>query len=49
MSISKGAHGQLFTNILAGGLAGSSSMIFVFPLELARTRLGVDIGKAANR
>ena len=43
--MSKGIHGQLFTNILAGGLAGSSCMIFVFPLELVRTRLGVDVGK----
>ncbi len=47
--MSKGKNGQLFTNILAGGMAGSSSMIFVFPLELVRTRLGVDIGKGTNR
>jgi len=32
-------------NILAGGLAGSTTTIFVFPLDFARTRLGVDIGR----
>ncbi len=30
---------------MSGGMAGTSTMIFVFPLELVRTRLGVDIGK----
>jgi hypothetical protein len=30
-------------------MAGSSGMIFVFPLELVRTRLGVDIGKGSAK
>ena len=47
--LGQGKHGQLFTNIIAGGMAGSSGMIFVFPLELVRTRLGVDIGKGSNK
>lgn len=35
-------------NLLAGGLAGSSSMTIVYPLDFARTRLGVDMGKAES-
>ena len=35
-------------SLLSGGLAGSFSLIFVYPLDFARTRLGADIGKAAN-
>jgi len=35
-------------NLLSGGLAGASSMVFVYPLDFARTRLGVDMGKAAE-
>jgi len=35
-------------NLAAGGLAGSISMIFVYPLDFARTRLGVDVGKEAS-
>lgn len=35
-------------NLLSGGLAGSSSMVFVYPLDFARTRLGVDMGKTAG-
>ena len=35
-------------NILCGGFAGSSTTIFVHPLDFARTRLGVDIGKEKN-
>lgn len=30
-------------------MAGTSTMIFVFPLELVWTRLGVDIGWGSNR
>lgn len=37
--------GVLLTNVLSGGLAGCCCMIFVYPLEFARTRLGVDVGK----
>jgi len=35
-------------SLLSGGIAGSFSLIFVYPLDFARTRLGADIGKAAN-
>lgn len=33
------------SNVAAGGCAGASCMIFVYPLDFARTRLGVDVGK----
>jgi solute carrier family 25 (adenine nucleotide translocator) protein 4/5/6/31 len=32
-------------NILAGGAAGATSLLFVYPLDFARTRLAADIGK----
>jgi solute carrier family 25 (adenine nucleotide translocator) protein 4/5/6/31 len=32
-------------NVLAGGLAGCSCMVFVYPLDFARTRMGADVGK----
>jgi solute carrier family 25 (adenine nucleotide translocator) protein 4/5/6/31 len=32
-------------SLLAGGLAGSTSLTFVYPLDFARTRLGVDLGR----
>ncbi len=35
-------------SLLSGGIAGSFSLIFVYPLDFARTRLGADIGRAAN-
>lgn len=35
----------LMGSLLAGGLAGSTSLTFVYPLDFARTRLGVDLGK----
>ena len=35
-------------SLLSGGLAGSFSLIFVYPLDFARTRLGADIGKSAG-
>jgi len=34
-------------SLLSGGIAGSFSLIFVYPLDFARTRLGADIGKSA--
>ena len=35
-------------SLLSGGLAGSFSLIFVYPLDFARTRLGADVGKEAG-
>lgn len=35
-------------NILSGGAAGASSLCFVYPLDFARTRLAVDVGKAGG-
>jgi solute carrier family 25 (adenine nucleotide translocator) protein 4/5/6/31 len=35
-------------SLLSGGIAGSFSLIFVYPLDFARTRLGADIGKEAG-
>jgi len=36
------------TNLASGGLAGASSLLFVYPLDFARTRLAADIGKGAG-
>jgi solute carrier family 25 (adenine nucleotide translocator) protein 4/5/6/31 len=45
----KTERGRYFAmSLLSGGLAGSFSLIFVYPLDFARTRLGADIGKSAN-
>lgn len=35
-------------NILTGGLAGSITTLILYPLDFARTRLGVDIGRRHN-
>lgn len=35
-------------NIASGGAAGASSLCFVYPLDFARTRLAVDIGKSGS-
>ncbi len=32
-------------SILAGGLAGCGTSLIVYPLDFARTRMGVDIGR----
>lgn len=38
--------GKFFmSNLLSGGLAGTTSLMFVYPLDFARTRLGTDMGK----
>lgn len=34
-------------NLASGGAAGATSMLFVYPLDFARTRLGADVGKGA--
>uniref|UniRef100_A0A5S6QJS9 ADP/ATP translocase n=1 Tax=Trichuris muris TaxID=70415 RepID=A0A5S6QJS9_TRIMR len=37
-------------NLLSGGAAGATGLCFVYPLDFARTRLAVDVGKdAASR
>lgn len=38
-----------FGNVMAGGTAGAASLLFVYPLDFARTRLATDVGKGANR
>ena len=35
--------------ILNGGLAGAFTTLFVHPLDFARTRLGVDLGKEKHQ
>ena len=40
---------KLLKNVTAGGLAGCCCMFFVYPLEFARTRLGVDVGKEGQK
>lgn len=36
-------------NIASGGAAGASSLLFVYPLDFARTRLAVDVGAGGQR
>lgn len=36
-------------NLASGGAAGATSMLFVYPLDFARTRLGADVGKGKER
>ncbi|EYC09211.1 hypothetical protein Y032_0061g3211 [Ancylostoma ceylanicum] len=36
-------------NLAAGGAAGATSLLFVYPLDFARTRLAVDIGRGKTR
>ena len=38
---------DMMSNIAAGGSAGAACMTFVYPLDFARTRMGVDVGKTA--
>lgn len=39
-------YGRYFLGTLgAGGAAGATSLVFVYPLDYARTRLGADVGK----
>eukprot|EP00171_Calliarthron_tuberculosum_P007575 IDg7575t1 len=47
---SKTQFGKFFmTNLAAGGLAGASSLLIVYPLDFARTRLAADVGKGTTR
>jgi solute carrier family 25 (adenine nucleotide translocator) protein 4/5/6/31 len=36
-------------NLASGGAAGATSLLFVYPLDFARTRLAADVGSKANR
>jgi solute carrier family 25 (adenine nucleotide translocator) protein 4/5/6/31 len=36
-------------NLLSGGAAGGTSLLFVYPLDFARTRLAADVGKGGSR
>ena len=36
-------------NMLSGGFAGAASISIVYPLDLARTRLALDVGKKGSR
>ena len=36
-------------NIMSGGAAGALSLCIVYPLDFARTRLAVDVGKGAEK
>jgi solute carrier family 25 (mitochondrial adenine nucleotide translocator), member 4/5/6/31 len=36
-------------NMASGGAAGATSLMFVYPLDFARTRLAADVGKAGNK
>ncbi|KAK9788280.1 hypothetical protein WJX73_004096 [Symbiochloris irregularis] len=37
------------TNLASGGLAGAGSLLIVYPLDFARTRLAADIGSKSTR
>ncbi|KAK4528347.1 hypothetical protein GAYE_SCF55G6288 [Galdieria yellowstonensis] len=36
-------------NLAAGGAAGATSLFVVYPMDFARTRMGVDVGKGETR
>ena len=36
-------------NIASGGCAGASGLVFVYPLDFARTRLAADIGRSGTK
>jgi len=36
-------------NLASGGAAGATSLLFVYPLDFARTRLAADVGKGQTR
>lgn len=36
-------------NMASGGMAGAGSLLIVYPLDFARTRLAADVGKNADR
>jgi len=36
-------------NCMSGGMAGTTSLCFVYPLDFARTRLAADVGSGGDR
>jgi len=44
-SKNKNSNFKLIGNFCAGGIAGVVSMMFVYPIYFARTRLAADIGR----
>jgi len=40
---------RLFANVASGGAAGSLSLLVVYPLDFARTRLAMDVGSGGER
>jgi solute carrier family 25 (adenine nucleotide translocator) protein 4/5/6/31 len=40
---------KLLNNVAAGGAAGATSLMVVYPLDFARTRLAVDVGAGKDR
>lgn len=38
----------LLANIISGGMAGVCSTVFVYPLDFARTRMGIDVGRTGT-
>ena len=40
---------RLFSNVAAGGAAGATSLLVVYPLDFARTRLAMDVGGEGER
>lgn len=45
----KGALANAPANFLAGALAGCTSLVFVYPLDIAHTRIAADIGRGNSR
>ena len=39
----------LFGSLLTGGVAGISSLVFIYPLDFVRTRLAVDVAKSEGK
>jgi len=40
---------RLYSNVASGGAAGATSLLVVYPLDFARTRLAVDVGTGGKR
>jgi solute carrier family 25 (adenine nucleotide translocator) protein 4/5/6/31 len=40
---------RLYSNVASGGAAGATSLLVVYPLDFARTRLAVDVGTGKAR